>query len=451
MGKVDKVVLGNIVFGQEIIYRGGVAIHHGKIVAVGEQNSMPEAKDLIDGGDCFVFPGFIDAHVHSFGTPNEGITNSTRAAAAGGVTTIVDHPLDLPTAPVTVTQLEEKLERCKREAIVDFAFLGAVTPTSIQEIEQTSKLGLVGYKLLMSDTAPNRMKRVNDGELFDAFCELAKVGMIGGLHAENDDILKHFEKKLKESGKVYPRAHAEAHPPVSETEAVASAIQFAKAAGAHVHFFHLSLPESVEIVHREKVTYPHISCETCPHYLVLSIDQMNEMGGRSKINPPLRERQDCEGLWKLLSENKLDLITSDHAPHPISTKLNEENIFLNSSGAPGVETIVHIVHSEGVAKGKINLFQMVRYLSENPAKLFGLYPQKGNLLPGADGDVVIFDPDYEWVLAEKTLHYVAGWTPYEGMRVKGKVKTTILRGEIIYHDGEIIAMPGYGRFIASER
>jgi allantoinase len=448
MQKVDLCVRGTIVMGEDTILEGYVAIRDGKIVSIGKGSSAPEAAETIEAGDHLILPGFIDAHVHSFGTPNEGITNSTRAAAAGGVTTIVDHPLDLPSAPVTVEELEAKKKRCLEEAVVDFAFLGAVTPTSIDQVQHTAKTGLVGYKLLMSDTAPNRMKRVNDGQLLDAYYELAKYGMIGGLHAENDDILKHFENKFKEAGLVHPRAHADAHPPVSETEAVMSAIAFGKAAGAHVHFFHLSLPESVEIVEREKVNYPHISCETCPHYLVLSVDMMAEMGARSKINPPLRERSDCEGLWKQLSENKLDLITSDHAPHPISTKMDNENIFKNSSGAPGVETIVHLVYSEGVVAGRITLAQMIKYLSANPAKLFGLYPQKGSLLPGADADLVLFDPHQEWTLGVDTLHYVAGWTPYEGMRVKGKVAKTILRGKVIYDQGEILAKPGYGNYLA---
>ncbi len=447
MSKVDKIVIGSIVLGEDTIPKGYVAIQNGKIVSIGQLENAPDASEIVDAGDGLILPGFIDAHVHSFGTPNEGITNSTRAAAAGGVTTIVDHPLDLPSAPVTVAELEEKRKRCLQEAVVDFALLGAVTPTSIDQVEHTSKMGLVGYKLLMSDTAPNRMKRVNDGQLLDAYYELGKHGMIGGLHAENDDILKHFEAKFKEAGLVHPKAHADAHPPVSETEAVSSAILFGKAAGAHVHFFHLSLPESVEIVQREKASYPHISCETCPHYLVLSVDMMEKMGARSKINPPLRERAACEGLWKQLSENKLDLITSDHAPHPIGTKMNEENIFMNSSGAPGVETIVHLVHSEGVVAGRITLAQMIHYLSTNPAKLFGLYPQKGSLLPGADADLVIFDPKHKWTLGVDSLHYVAGWTPYEGMEVQGKVMKTILRGQVIYSDGEILAQPGFGEFV----
>ncbi len=450
MAKVDLIVQGRVVLGDEIISDGAVAVHSGMIAAVGKRDSMPDSVDTIDGGHCLVMPGFIDAHVHSFGTTNEGIINSTRAAAAGGVTTIIDHPLDLPHAPVTVEEMREKKERCQKESLVDFGLLGAVTANSIEDIDGTSKLGLVGYKLLMSDTAPNRMKRVNDGELLEAFGELARVGKIGGLHAENDDILKHFEEKLKAEGKVYPRAHAEAHPPVSETEAVASAIQFAKSVKAHVHFFHLSLPESVEIVKREKAFYPHISCETCPHYLVMNVDQMNDMGGRAKINPPLRTKKDCEGLWEQLGREELDLITSDHAPHPVSTKGNKENIFMNSSGAPGVETIVPIVYSEGVGKGRITLPQMLKYLCLNPAKLFGLYPRKGVLAPGADADLVIFDPDEMWTLQEKSLHYVAGWTPYEGMKVKGKTIKTILRGKTIYDKGKIIGEPGCGEFIPSD-
>lgn len=447
MRKADRLVVGNVVLGDRVIKDGAVAIKDGKVAAVGRKDMMPPAEDVIDAGKCLVLPGAIDGHVHSFGSPTEGITNSTRAAAAGGVTTIVDHPLDLPHAPVLPEELAAKRERCEQEAVVDFAFLGAVTPESIGLVAQTHRLGLVGYKILMSGTAPNRMKHMNDGELYDAFREVAKTGLFAGLHAENDHILKYLEEKFKAEGNVYPLAHAEAHPPVSETEAVASAILFAKAAGARVHFFHLSVPESVDIVQREKRDYPYITSETCPHYLALSLADVDRLGAKYKINPPLREKAMLEGMWEKLRRNELDMITSDHAPHHLTTKQNRENIFANSSGAPGVETIFPVVFSEGVAKGRITLGQCLNYLVYNPARLFGLYPRKGNLYPGADADIMIFDPGKEWVVHEEDLHYAAGWTPYEGMKLTGKAITTILRGEVVYREGEVLAQPGYGRYL----
>ncbi len=450
MQKVDRLVVGQVVLQDRIIPDGGVAILGGKVAAVGRRDLMPPAEDIIDAGQCLILPGAIDGHIHSFGSPTEGVTNSTRAALAGGVTTVVDHPLDLPHAPVTVEELEQKRQRCENEAVADFAFLGAVTPTSIGEVKNTHSLGLVGYKILMSGTAPNRMKHMSDGELLDAFGEVAKTGLFAGLHAENDQILKYMEEKFKAEGYLVPLAHAQAHPPVSETEAVASAILFAKAAGMRVHFFHLSVSESVDIVQREKRDYPYITCETCPHYLALSWDDIPRLGARTKINPPLREKYMNEQMWERLAKNQLDMITSDHAPHHITTKGNKENIFANSSGAPGVETIFPVVYSEGVAKGRITLSQILNYLCYNPARLYGLYPKKGNLLPGADADIMIFDPNHRWTVTEPDLHYAAGWTPYEGMELTGRCRTTILRGEVVYHNGEVLAKPGYGQFVARQ-
>lgn len=189
-----------------------------------------------------------------------------------------------------------------------------------------------------------------------------------------------------------------------------------------------------------------MTIETCPHYLIFCEEDMNRLAGRLRINPPVRKRIESERLWQKLDAGEIDCVSSDHAPWPAEKK-DHQSIFDNASGAPGVETLLPLVFNEGVVKGRIRLATMVRALMENPAKIFGLYPQKGVLAVGSDADIIVLDPQKKWSIHAENLHSTAGWTPYEGMELSGKVETTVVRGKIVYQNGEIIGEKGYGRFI----
>jgi allantoinase len=213
-----------------------------------------------------------------------------------------------------------------------------------------------------------------------------------------------------------------------------------------LHLYHLSCARSVDLAQMYRRQGVSVTTETCPHYLIFSEENMDSLGARIRINPPVRTKADKSMLWQKIRSGEIDCVSSDHAPWPIERK-NKESIFDNASGCPGVETLLPLMYSEGVTGGHISLSALARVVSETPARTFGLFPGKGALLPGSDADLVILDPEKRWTVRSEEMNSSAGWTPYEGMEVKGKVETTVVRGEIVFSQGELLGKKGSGRFV----
>jgi allantoinase len=233
---------------------------------------------------------------------------------------------------------------------------------------------------------------------------------------------------------------------VAESEAVLRALEFAHWTGVQLHIYHATFPRVFELVDWFRQQGVRVTAETCIHYLVLTEDDLPRLGARAKVNPPLRSAAEQERMWALCAGDKVAMITSDHAPWTLDRK-SHPDIFDNASGMPGVETLLPLLYSEGVAKGRLSIHDLARVLAENPAKIFGLSPRKGKIHVGADADLVILDPDVEWVLDEKTQHSTAGWSPYHGHPVKGRITRTIVRGETVYDGEMVVARPGIGQFV----
>ena len=439
-------VRGDIVLGDRVVRGGTLLIDHGRISAVADHFAEGQADTVIDAGGKLILPGVIDSHVHSLSFPEEGFFHSTRSAAAGGVTTMVDMPVDVPAGIADAEALARKITLVEEESFVDVALLGSVKNETLENIPLLKEAGVCGFKLSLFDTDPHRFPRVTDGHLLDAFGAIAHTGLTAGVHAENDEIIKYLIDRCNRQGKTYPRAHCETRPPVSETESVLKALEFAWATGVRLHLYHLSLSRSVELANYYRSQGVAVSAETCPHYLVFCEEDMDRLGGRLRINPPVREKAERELLWQRIRAGEIECVSSDHAPWPMDRK-EGPSIFENASGCPGVETLLPLVYSDGVVTGRISLATLTRVIAENPARLFGLYPGKGSLLPGSDADLVIFDPDKRWTIEAGALHSRAGWTPYEGREVTGRVETTIVRGEIVYHKGAFPAGKGKGKFV----
>lgn len=444
--KVNKLIKGSVFLNDRMIENSAVAINNGKIEGIFHGSNLPRADEMMDFKNCWIFPGFIDAHVHSRSNINEGFFRATSAAAAGGITAIVDHPLDFPQGVRSKAEVQEKIEQLEKEAVVDIALLGGVVDTNLSEINAMAEAGVCGFKLLLHDTAPERFSRMHDGQLYEAFSIIKKTGLVAGIHAENDDMIKYNMANLIEQGMTEPVAHCQARPWFSETEAVFRAGEFALASGVHLHLFHLSVARAGEIACEFKKMGASITSETCPHYLLFSEDDMKNFKGYGKINPPLRKRDENSKLWNLLADGKLDCYTSDHVAWEKKHK-EFENIFKCSSGAPGVETLLPVIFSEGVMKGRISLKRMVDAICVNPAKIFKLYPRKGNINPGADGDLTVIDPEAEWIADGSKMKSISGWSLCNGMKFKGKVILSMVRGEVVFREGEILVSPGYGNFI----
>jgi allantoinase len=439
-------VRGNIVLGERVVRGGALLIDNGKISVVADTCADSQADTVIDARGKLILPGAVDSHVHSLSFPGEGFFHSTRSAAGGGVTTIVDMPVDAPAGIAGPEALARKITLVEKESFVDVALLGSVKNDTIGNIPLLKEGGVCGFKLSLFDTDPDRFPRVTDGRLLEAFSAISRTGLTAGVHAENDEIIKYLIDLYSMQGKTYPRAHCETRPPVSETESVLKALEFAWATGVRLHLYHVSLSRSVDLANYYRSQGVAVSAETCPHYLVFCDEDMDRLGGRLRINPPVRKKTERELLWQKIRVGDIGCVSSDHAPWPADRK-ESTSIFESASGCPGVETLLPLVYSEGVVTGRISLAVLVRVIAETPARLFGLYPKKGSLLPGSDADLVILNPRKKWTIRADELHSSAGWTPYEGMEVNGCVETTIVRGMIVYHKGEFPESKGTGRFV----
>lgn len=442
----DLAVSGDVVLGEEILENATVLVKGGKVAAIHSGAEGFSAEQRIDAAGKYIFPGAIDVHVHSLSYPGEGFAYATRSAGAGGVTTIVDMPVDAPEGIATPEALQAKIELVERDSVVDVALLGSVKNGTSQHIPTLKENGVCGFKLSLFDTDPNRFPRVNDGELLEAFELIRETGYTAGVHAENDEIIKRLIEQYQAAGKTYPRAHCETRPECSETESALKGLEIARAAGVRFHIYHVSCARTVELLKRYKDEGCDFTAETCPHYLIFSEEDIDRLGGKLRCNPPVRKKEDVEALWRMLEAGEIDLVSSDHAPWPEEKKV-ADNIFENLCGAPGVEMLLSLMYSEGVAKGRISLATLQRLLMETPARFSSLYPQKGSLNPGSDADMVIFDPEQKWTVRGNEQHSAAGWTPYEGMELTGKVQTTIVRGQVVYDQGQFKVDNGFGRFV----
>lgn len=441
-------VRGNLVLpGGRIVNNGVLAINQGSIAAILEDGEPFDSYNHQDFAGMWIVPGAIDAHVHCFSEPSEGISGATRSAAAGGVTTIIDMPYDSDEPVWTAELLERKAERIGKEAFVDVALLATIRPDGdMGEIARLTEAGACGFKLSTFNTNPYRFPRINDGEMLEAFEHIAAQKRAVGLHAENDEIVRRLSRK-HEAGDVHhdPLLHCKSRPPVAESTAVATALELAYWSGAHVHFHHTTVPHAVRLAESYAREGVAVSVETCIHYLVLTDRDMMRMGAKAKINPPLRALADQSELWEQCRNGAIGLVTSDHAPWKIEKK-SASNIFDNASGAPGVETLVPLLYAFGVAEGRLSIHDLVRLVSENPARVYGLSDRKGALKIGADADFIAIDPAARWMLDENDQHSNAGWSLYHGLEMKGRIGASYVRGHEVY-DGKSVSDKCIGQFV----
>jgi allantoinase len=444
---VELAVKGNLVLPKHLMVNGIIGVVGGRIVGFYDDRWAPSCEHLLDASGKYVLPGAIDAHVHCFSAVQEGFVHTTRSAAAGGVTTVIDMPYDAGNPVMSSERLLAKRELLEREAVVDVALLATIKKTGgLGEIGGMAEAGACGFKMSLFETDPNRFPRIPDDELLEAFHLIRETGLAVGVHAENDEIVRRAIDKQRCAGNSQPAAHTASRPRVAESEAVLRAMELAREADARLHIHHATFPRIFELVRWYRDQGLEVTAETCTHYLILTEDDLLTSGARTKVNPPLRSAADQAGLWDYCANGMVDMVTSDHAPWSADRK-GHADIFDNASGMPGVETLLHLVYSAGVSTGRISIHDLARLLAQNPARLTGLYPQKGELRIGADADLVVLDPAVEWVLNESDQQSTAGWSPYHGQTVRGRISNTLVRGKMVYDGQQVIAEPGYGRFV----
>jgi allantoinase len=447
MAKADLIIHGTIVQSNEDPFDGEVAIENGRIAAVTRGRTEAGTHRVLQVGGSWIMPGVVDAHVHCLSDPNEGITNATKAAAAGGVTTIIEMPFDAGAPVNNLETFRRKSERVEKEAVVDVALLATIRKRGgLDQIGPLAEAGACGFKLSLFETDPERFPQIPDDELLQAFRLIAETGLVVGVHAENTEIVNQGVATLRSQGRTDALAHCESRPPVSETEATLRALELAHATGANLHIFHVSLARCIQLARWFREQGLDVTTETCPHYLLLNEGDMERLGAKAKINPPVRTRKENEQLWALVENGAIDLVTSDHAPWQLQRK-RRPDIFDNASGAPGVQTLLPLLYSEGVAKGRLSVRRLVQVLCDAPARRFGFSSRKGCLEPGYDADIVVLNPAETSTVETAGLLSSAGWSPYEGMTLQGRITHVFVRGRAVVEDGEMVGQPGYGHFL----
>ncbi len=447
---LDLVLSGVLALPDGRLVDGEVGVRDGRITAIAGPGVL-HGSDRLDAGGSLVLPGVVDAHVHTRSEPAEGLTRATTAAAAGGVTTLVDMPYDDPIPITNVAAFLNKVAAVDREAITDVALWATIAKTGgLDEIEELVSAGACGFKVSTFETHPVRFPSIPDGELYLAMQRIQAAGSLIAFHAENDDLVRRLSSRLESDGRSDPSAHAAARPPVAETEAVGRALELALATGVRVHIVHATVERAFKLVQRARGDGVDATAETCLHYLLMDEDELVRQGARAKINPPLRSHAEVERLWQLLAAGEIAYVTTDHVGWTRDRK-ETRSIFEAKSGVPALELFLPLFFHEAVVRRGFSVGRLTQLLSENPARRLGLWPQKGGLTIGADADLVVFDPQRTWRVDETRLHTSAGWSPYHGRDVVGGIETVLVRGRAVFARGEPVGLAGQGRWVRPRR
>lgn len=430
----DLVIKNARIFINDAIQPAEIAVDNGVITKIGKIVGQKDVNEVIDAKGALILPGAIDAHVH-FRDP--GMTNKENwytgscAAAAGGVTAVIDHPNAIPPT-VDSFSFKEKLKE-SRKSIIDYGINAGVTanPANLKELWE---LGVTAFgEIFMAESTGSL--NVNERILKEALEVIGNIGAVACIHAEDEETRKDFTHLLK--GNLAPESYSKSRPNLSEKIAVEKALKLA--ADTKMHLCHISALESIEVIKKARTENNRITCEVTPHHLFLSIRDYRRLGTLGKMNPPLRDFPSQQALWAGLNGGIIDIVASDHAPHLESEKITD--IWTAPAGVPGVETLMPLMLM-AVKRNLITLKRVIEVTSQDPAKIFSL--KKGALAPGYDADMIIVGEVKE--IRKEKMHSKAGWTPFYGM--KGIFpKMTISRGEVVSEDGEIIARRGHGRFI----
>lgn len=444
---VDLIVKNGTVVTPLTSLRGHVLVRDGKILEVAVRDDLPSAREVVDATGLHVLPGLIDPHVH-FRVPGleykEDFETGSRAAAAGGITTVLDMPNVVPPT-ATVEAFHLKLERIRGRAYVDYGLYAVLVEGNGDQVFPLADAGVCGYKVFLGETV-GRIPAPPDGELLDVWRRVAQTGLRSGVHAEHAGIVRHWERKLRAQGRTDPLAHVESRPSVAEAEAISRAILFARETGVRLMIHHMSCSEGVLLVRRGKDDGVDVMAETAPHYLLLEAEDMvrRGLGSLMKINPPVRSRGHGEALWRGIQEGVIEVLGTDHSPHtPEEKKAHDPlgDIWEALPGWPGVETGVPLMLTQ-VNAGRMTLNQYVKLQSEAPARAWNLWPRKGHVGRGADADLTIVDMRREAVIDKDRLHSKSKVTPFHGIRVVGVPVYTIVRGRVVMWEGRIDGPPG---------
>jgi len=437
-----------------------IYVEKGKIkdIVPGDEALLPAEKEIDVKGNI-VFPGFIDPHVH-FDDPGfterEGFETGTRSAAAGGITTIIDMPCTSIPPVTSGPNFNYKLNIVKPKAYVDFAFWGGVTPEQVESGEYKKSLkelkdrGIVGVKFY-TVSGMELYPRMPVPDMDKAFRLMKKLNLVCAIHAEDYCLVDYYSHLMQEMGREDTESWSEGRTYEAEPEAIWSVVGITEKVGNKLHIVHLSTKEGLNIIRWAKSRGVDATTETCPQYLIFTVKDFKKIGAILKTAPPLRREEDRDALWQGLKDGSIDFICTDHAAGKYPEEKSDTNIWKNYAGIPGTQLVVPSILYYGYHKGRLSLAEIQKLMSENAAKRYGLFPEKGAIQIGSDADFSVVDLDKEWTVEPSRLESKGKYSPFAGNKLKGKIYMTIVRGEIVYREDEgVIGKRGYGQFVKNK-
>lgn len=449
-----KLIIGGMVYYNGKLENLDILIEKEKIFGIGKFST--ENKEIIDATGLLILPGGIDTHVH-FNDPGfthrEDFESGSKAAVSSGITTVIDMPCTSIPQIKNRESFYKKVEEIKNKSYADYALYGGVTGDMVRDkkfkdIEDLYSEGVVGFKIYSYSSAPY-FEHLSYGEMYELFKYFKKEDILFTLHAEDFSMISHYmELAKKEKNLSQGERWILARPYLAEVISVLTSSRLIKDTNLRLNITHISTSEGVKIVKQRKDEGVKITCETTPHHLLLTQDDLIKNPKLVKTSPPVRCYENRELMWKFLNEGFIDGVCSDHFSGEWESEKNKEDIFEVAAGISGIDTIYHLIFSEGVMKGRISINKFVEVLSENPAKIFKLYPRKGKIDIGFDADLVFIDKNRVWEIKSEKFFSKGKYTPFENWKIYGKVVKTMIRGEIVFdeHKGFLVEK-GFGKFI----
>jgi allantoinase len=443
------LISGGLLVDELSVRRADLLVLDGRVEAILQAGHGQTADEVFDATGLHLLPGLVDAHVH-FNEPGrtdwEGFASGTTAAAAGGVTTVCDMPLNCHPPTLDARALALKRSAIVDHALIDYAFWGGVVPDSLEHLRELHKAGVVGVKAFLCESGLAEYPHLDEFSQLEAMQVCADLGLLLALHAEDASETGRLGQQARAEGRRTVLDWAHSRPPSTETEAVNRSLEMAAETGARLHFVHISTGAAAQLIAEARAAGLDVSVETCPHYLCLDESDLERLGTFGKCAPPLRSRDEVEDLWQALLDGAIDWIASDHSPCPPNMK-ETDDIWAAWGGLGGVQTLLPALLSEAVHARGLSLPRLVSLTAASPAKRLGLYPRKGVLEPGSDADIALVDLHKTWTLQPEDLRTRWPINPFVGRTFTGQVRATLVRGSVVWQDGAPRVASGFGQLL----